>query len=92
LKAAVAAARLPASARVYDALVHYQSLVPKDNQAFREFATNWWGKQPSAKGFTTERGHAAQWDQFNAETAARISRTVREIIDGYFPAGRPKEG
>jgi hypothetical protein len=89
LKAAVAAAKLPPSAKVYDALMHYKSLVPGDNQAFRAFALKWWGKQPSSKGFWTEREHAKQWEGFNEGTAATISKTVQEIIDLYFPDGRP---
>jgi hypothetical protein len=90
LKAAVAAAKLPPSAKVYDTLVHYKSLVPKDNKALRDFATKWWGKQPSSKGFTTERGHAQQWEKYDEKTAAAITGTVQEIIDLYFPGGRPK--
>ena len=90
LKAAVAAAKLPPSAKVYDALVHYKSLVPADNKAFRDFATKWWGKQPSPTGFTTERGHAQQWKEFSEETSGRIKKVVQDIIDLYFPNGRPK--
>jgi len=90
LKAAVAAAKLPPSAKVYDALVHYKSLVPADNKAFRDFAVKWWGKQPSPKGYTTERGHAQQWDAYDDKTAAAITGTVQEIINLYFPNGRPK--
>ncbi|NQU75347.1 MAG: hypothetical protein HQ546_03400, partial [Planctomycetes bacterium] len=90
LKAAVAAEKLPPSAKVYDALMHYKALVPKGNQAFRDFALKWWGKQPSSKGYWTEREHTKQWDGFNEETSARIKRTVQEIIDLYFPDGRPK--
>lgn len=91
LKKAVASARLPASAKVYDELVHYQSLVPKNNQAFRDFALKLWGKQPSSKGFWTEREHAKQWDDYNEQTAAQIRDTVQEILDHYFPKGRPKD-
>jgi len=90
LKAAVAAAKLPPSAKVYDTLVHYKSLVPKGNKAFRDFATKWWGKQPSSKGFTTERGHAQQWEKYDEKTSAAITSTVQEIIDLYFPNGRPE--
>ena len=90
LKAAVAAAKLPPSAKVYDTLVHYQSLVPRDNAAFRDFALKWWGKQPSDKGFWTEREHAKQWQEYKEETAAQIKQTVRDIMDEYFPKERPE--
>jgi len=89
LKAAVATEKLPHSAKVYDALMHHKSFVPKDNQAFRDFALKWWGKQPSAKGYWTEREHTKQWEGFNEETSAQIEKTVQEIIDEYFPDGRP---
>ncbi|MFC1805689.1 hypothetical protein ACFL09_01755, partial [Planctomycetota bacterium] len=92
LKAAVAAEKLPPSAKVYDALMRYKSLVPANNQAFRDFATKWWGKQPSAKGYWTEREHTKQWEGFNEGTSAQIKKTVQEIIDEYFPDGRPKRG
>ena len=90
LKAAVAAAKLPPSAKIYDAFVHYKSLVPADNKAFRDFAVKWWGKQPSSSGFWTEREHAQQWDAYDEKTAAAITGTVQEIINLYFPNGRPK--
>ena len=92
LKAAVAAEELLPSTKVYDALVHYKSLVPENNQAFREFALKWWGKQPSAKGYWTEREHAKQWEGLDEETSAQIEKTVQEIIDEYFPAGWPEKG
>jgi len=89
LKAAVAAEKLPSSSKVYDALMHYKSLVPENNQTFRDFALKWWGKQPSGKGYWTEREHAKQWEQFTEKTSAEIKNTVQEIIDAYFPNGRP---
>jgi hypothetical protein len=87
LKSAVAAHALPASDAVYDALMHYHALVPEDRQAFRAFAQKWWAKQPSPKGYMTERGHAAQWDQYSTETCAQIQQRVQEIIHTY--SGRP---
>jgi len=92
LKAAVGAEKLPPSAKVYDALVHYKSLVPKNNEAFRDFALKWWGKQPSAKGYWTEREHARQWEEFNEDTSTQIKKTVQDMVDEYFSAGRPKKG
>ena len=70
----------------------YKSLVPKGNQAFRDFALKWCGKQPSAKGYWTEREHTKQWEGFNEETSAQIKKTVQEILDEYFPDGRPQRG
>jgi alpha-L-fucosidase len=89
LATAIAAANLHASPAIYDTLVHYKSLVPTNHAAFQAFALNWWGKQPSTNGYSEEREHAAQWEEFNEETAARIKKTVQKIIDTYFPDGRP---
>jgi len=103
LAAAIAAENLPASAEIYDTLVRYKSLVPADNQAFQTFALNWWGHQPSINGYWTEREHARQWDDevlwdpqvvpngemFDESSCARIKEVVDELIDLYFPGGRP---
>ncbi len=103
LKAAIAAENLPASAEIYDTLVRYKSLVPEDNQAFQDFALNWWGKQPSINGYWTEREHARQWDDqilwdpqllpngeiFDESSCTRIKEVMDELIDLYFPGGRP---
>ncbi len=62
LAADIEAADLPASAAIYDRLVHYKSLVPEDNTAFQAFTLNWWGHQPSINGYWTEREHTRQWD------------------------------
>lgn len=84
--------QLPASAKIYDTLVHYKSLVPKDNKAFREHAMLWWKKKPSAEGYTTERNHAAYWDSYDEETAKKLRGIVQKFIDRYFPDGRPDTG
>ena len=90
LKAAIKAKELPASAKIYDTLVKYKSLVPKDNKAFQDFATKWWGKKPRSKGYTTEKGHAELWNKFDEKSSARIKDNVQYIINLYFPKGRPK--
>jgi hypothetical protein len=89
--AAVKKAGLKPSAKIYDLLVKYKGLVPKNNKEFREFALKWWEKQPSPKGFTTERNHAARWDSYDEKEAEKVRKVVQEIIDDYFPNGRPKE-
>ena len=89
LKASIAAAKLPASAKIYDLLIKYKSAIPVNNQAFREFAQNWWEKQPSPKGYMTERYHAALWDSWDEAYASKIRGNLQNIIDLYFPDGRP---
>jgi hypothetical protein len=89
--AAIKAAGLAPSAKSYDALKQYQSLIPEDNKAFREFALKWWGREPRAKGFTTERNHAARWKDYDEKTAAQTKKVMQGIIDRYFPNGRPPQ-
>lgn len=91
LGASIQAANLPASAAIYDTLVHYKSLVPPDNATFRTFATGWWGKQPLSTGFTEEKNHAARWDTYDATMAAAAAARAQAIIDLYFPTGRPSD-
>jgi autotransporter-associated beta strand protein len=59
---AIAAENIPADPAIRDLLLHYNTLVPADNTAFRTFAQAWWGKQPSINGYWEEREHARQWD------------------------------
>ena len=88
--AAIAEMKVSPSEKIYDQLVTYKSLIPKDKKAFQEFAMKWWGKQPNPKGFTTERNHSARWDAYNEEAAAKAAQCVQDIIDRYFPNGRPE--
>ncbi len=87
----IAEEELPPSQKIYDTLVHYKSLVPADNKAFRKHALMWWEKEPRAEGFTTERNHAAYWESYNEETAEKLQGIVQKMIDKYFPDGRPEE-
>jgi hypothetical protein len=98
---------LPASAKIYDTLVRYQSLVPKNNAEYQKFMKLWWGKQPNIKGYCHQNGHARQWDNtdhsneknppvwpngdiYNENSCKRVKSYIQEIIDLYFPNGRPK--
>jgi hypothetical protein len=87
----IQAANLPASRLVYDTLVRYKSLVPPDNAAFRTFANGWWGRQPLSTGFSEERNHAARWDSYDAAMATATAARAQQIIDLYFPSGRPSD-
>ena len=98
LEAAIEAEGLPQSTEIYNALLHYKSLVPADNQAFHTFALNWWGHQPSIDGYWTEREHARQWDDevlwdpqvtpngeiYDESSAARIQAVIDELVELYF--------
>lgn len=88
---AIKKAGLKPSVKIYDLLEKYKSLVPKENKAFRDFALKWWERQPNPKGFTTERNHAARWDKYDKNEAEKTRKAVQDIIDIYFPSGRPVE-
>jgi len=89
LRTAVASENIPPSARIYDTLVKYRSLVPADNAAYRDFAYSWWERQPQSTGHMTEQDHALLWDTYDQAYAAVIRDNVQDIIDLYFPDGRP---
>jgi hypothetical protein len=63
LAAAIAAAGIPSSLEIRDLLLHYKTLVPADNAAFRTFALAWWGHKPLITGYWEETDHAMQWDE-----------------------------
>jgi methionine-rich copper-binding protein CopC len=90
LRTAINNAGLVAPVEIYDRLVRYKSLAPANNTAFRDFAYKWWGnKQPSLDGFWEEREHASRWDNYNENSALGITNRVQELIDLYYPNGRP---
>ncbi|MCK4292618.1 MAG: M60 family metallopeptidase [Planctomycetes bacterium] len=105
LEAHIDAKKLPASAKIYDLLVRYKSMVPKNNKEFQEFTRKWWGRKPRIEGFCHEAGHARQWDSqvlkeptvwpngdiYDEKSCARVEACMQEIIDMYFPNGRPKK-
>jgi autotransporter-associated beta strand protein len=83
LAAKIAAANppIPADDAIKNRLLYYKSLVPANNAAFRTFAQNWWGRQPSINGFWEEREHSRQWDQtalFGTEDQQRADITINE--------------
>jgi hypothetical protein len=51
----------------------------------------WWAKEPSAKGLTTEKKHAARWASYDEKEANRVRQVVQDNINLYFPNGRPKK-
>lgn len=72
LKADLEAAGVVKSRAVYEKLLHYKTLIPEDNAAFRAHSAEWWEEgtrfgnqwngQPSIDGYWTEHEHARQWD------------------------------
>jgi len=91
LESSIAAANLPDSGMIYDTLVRYKSLIPADNSEFRTFALGWWERQPLDSGFSEERNHASRWADYDPAMATATADRAQEIIDLYFPNGRPAD-
>ncbi|MCP4312410.1 MAG: hypothetical protein GY790_14195 [Bacteroidetes bacterium] len=90
LKIEIESENLPASAKIYDTLVKYKSLVPDNLEGYQDFANGWWGHQPSGSGYITEQNHATLWSTYDEDYALLIRNNVQEILDLYFPNGRPQ--
>ncbi len=63
LAAALAAENLTPDPAIKAKLLHYKSIVPANNAAFRSFALSWWGRKPVTAGAWEETDHAMQWDE-----------------------------
>ncbi len=63
LAAALAAENLTPDPAIKAKLLHYKSIVPANNAAFRSFCLSWWGRKPSVAGAWEETDHAMQWDE-----------------------------
>ena len=92
----IAALKLKRPVEIYDRIMEYKAQIPADNAAFRTFMTSWYGGQPSLSGFTVEREHAEQWSttqgtEYTGTVATRIHARVQEILNLYYPAGRPTD-
>ncbi|MBL9183339.1 MAG: autotransporter-associated beta strand repeat-containing protein [Verrucomicrobiaceae bacterium] len=92
----IAALKLKRPVEIYDRIMEYKAQIPADNAAFRTFMTSWYDGQPSLSGFTVEREHAEQWSttqgtEYNETVATRIHARVQEILNLYYPAGRPTD-
>jgi hypothetical protein len=90
LESMIKAKGLRPSRKIYDQLVRYRSLVLRNNREFQAFTTKWWGKKPSQKGWCHQKGHAQLWNSYDEKSCARAKAYVREIINMYFPKGRPR--
>ena len=63
LAAALAAENLMPDPAIRAQLLHYKTIVPANNAAFRSFCLSWWGRQPTVAGYWEETDHAMQWDE-----------------------------
>lgn len=86
-------AGLPASKRIYDALEHYKTIIPKNLKEGRELAKFMFPKEghPSHSGHDLERDMAFVYDNWNESYASEVLQQI-ELIQGlYFPNGCPKK-
>jgi autotransporter-associated beta strand protein len=90
---------------IYDLLQHYKSILPTNNAEFQAFCLLYFGYQPTMAGYGVEDEKARQWSTNLLVTAAeqvrfpteiydeaahaQVAARVQEIIDLYYPAGRP---
>ena len=91
LAAAIDAAKLPRSQRIYDRLVRYQGMIPLDNAGFMANYNALYPNNPSDAGnplyqYGWYKANAAGYGpaQGNAAVVA-----MQGIVQRYFPGGRP---
>jgi len=90
---------LKKSTAIYDQLSYYKTIVPMDNEAFRNFGLEDYSQ--SKIDNSTYYDHIAQsyssgfykkWWNLYGETQAELTiNEIQNIIDLYFPEGRPEE-
>ncbi len=92
LRQAIAAAGLKPSAAIFDRLVTYQSIIPLDNAAFAAHAKRFIGKSVITAGASPDYGEGWYYvwlPTYNATHGAAAQAAMANIVQTYFPAGRP---
>lgn len=86
-------AGLPASKRIYDALEHYKTIIPKNLNEGRELAKFMFPKEghPSHSGHDLERDLAFVYDEWNESYAKEALDQIERIQKLYYRNGCPKE-
>jgi len=86
LQNAIDDAQLPPSMDIFRTLKKYQSLVPRDKEAFQTFALAWFDGE---EDLATNK-YAAGWDSYDETTASHVRSNVQDIIDLYYADGPPE--
>ncbi len=91
LKAALANAGLKPSKKIYDRLVHYLTIIPMNNQEFRDHARVIY---PAGIGQGSSPLYGEGWyytwlPQYNISHGAEARKALQDIIGLYFPDGDP---
>lgn len=79
------------SAAIYDRLVYYKSIIPMDNQEFRDHANITYPKGiHDGKSPNYGEGWYYVWlPKYNESHGIAAQKALQDIIDRYFPNGRP---
>lgn len=92
LRAAMAKSGLRPSAKIYDRLIHYMSLIPMSREDFMRHALVLYpkGLRPNQNANYGE-GWYYYWSQRYDRSHGEAARAaLQRIIDTYFPKGRPE--
>ena len=82
---------LKPSRLIYDRLVHYQTLVPMNREDFIKHAkiVNPKGLNEGKSPEFAEGWYFAWMSKYDESHGAAAQAALKEIIDTYFPKGRP---
>lgn len=99
LQASIQANNLKTSAAIYDQLLAYREIVPKDNAAFKALGLEDFS-QSKIVNYNNTLDHKplsyfegflnAWWDEYDTNEAQAAVEQVQKIIDLYYPNGRPE--
>ena len=89
------------SAEIYDQLQHYKTIVPSNNAAFRAFGLNDFSQSNISNASLANQSNVSQsytdsffrkfWSTYTEDEAEATIDEIQNIIDLYFPDGRPGE-
>lgn len=93
LKQQIAKKGLKPSAKIYDRLMHYKTIIPKSNDDFVKHAKTIYPKgiKKGKSPFYGVGWYYANMKKYNKSYGEAAEKALQKIIDTYFPNGRPKE-
>ena len=90
------------SAEIYDKLQYYKTIVPKNNAAFRSFGLKDFSQSRISNASLANQNNISQsytdsffrkfWNSYKEKQAQAAVNEIQNIIELYFPDGRPQEG
>ncbi len=94
LKAAIEKAGLKPSAKLYDKLQHYLTIIPKNNKEFLKHTSIFYpgGPRKSDKNnpLFGDGWYLVWMEKYDTTHHAKATAALNAIIDKYFPDGRPE--